>query len=120
MQATNWQQGLQEDQYKVNAQLWEASIRLNCGKQNFKIIQFIMCEEDEEYGSDWQKLVCKQALIPIDVCERFWRETGRNVARRAINRRRQNTNVAMKKKFQGECCKVRRMEYNLTHVGDIS
>jgi hypothetical protein len=116
----NWQElAIQEErQYKVNSQMWEASIRTNCGgKQNFKIIQFITCEEDEKYGSDWQKLVCKQALIPIVVSERFWRETGRNVARNAINRSRQNTSTAMKRKFQGECkkCTIILATFSMQH-----
>jgi hypothetical protein len=59
---------------------------MNCGKYNFKLIQFIVDDDVELFGSDWQKLVCKQINIPEQYSERFWHERGKKVARMAINR----------------------------------
>jgi len=91
-----------EAQYQVSAKMWEASVKMNCGKNNFKLIQFIVDDDVEMFGSDWQRLVCKQINIPEQYAERFWQERGKRVARMAINRRRQNTAIAMKKKFKGK------------------
>jgi hypothetical protein len=91
-----------EAQYQVSAKMWEASVKMNCGKYNFKLIQFIVDDDVELFGSDWQKLVCKQINIPEQYSERFWHERGKKVARMAINRRRQNTGIAMKKRFKGK------------------
>jgi hypothetical protein len=47
-------------------------------------------------------LVCKQINIPEQYSECFWHERGKKVASMAINRRRQNTGIAMKKRFKGK------------------
>lgn len=91
-----------EAQYQVSAKMWEASVKINCGKNNFKLIQFIVDDDVEMFGSDWQRLVCKQINIPEQYAERFWQERGKRVARMAINRRRHNTAIAMKKRFKGK------------------
>jgi hypothetical protein len=57
----------------------------------------------EFFGYDWQKLVCKQINIPEQYSESSGQERGKKVARIAINRRRQNTGIAMKKRFKGKC-----------------
>jgi hypothetical protein len=54
----------------------------------FGNIQFITCEEDEKFGSVWQKLLCAVS------CELFWKTKGMTEARKALNRKRQNTNNA--------------------------
>jgi hypothetical protein len=92
-----------ETQYQVSAKMWEASVKMNCWRNNFKLIQFIVDDDVEKmFGSDWQKLVCKQINIPEQNAERFWQERGKKVARMAINRRRQNTGISMKKRFKGK------------------
>jgi hypothetical protein len=93
---------VRETQYQVSAKMWEASVKMNCWKNNFKLIQFIVDDDVEMFGSDWQKLVCKQINIPEQYAERFWQERGKKVARMAINRRRQNTGISTKKRFKGK------------------
>jgi hypothetical protein len=92
-----------ETQYQVSAKMWEASVKMNCWRNNFKLIQFIVDDDVEMSGSDWQKLVCKQINIPEQYAECFWQERGKKVARMAINRRRQNTGISMKKRFKDKC-----------------
>jgi hypothetical protein len=69
---------------------------------NFKLIQFIVDDDVEMFGSDWQKLVCEQINIPEQYAERFWQERGKESARMGINRRRQNTGISMKKRFKSK------------------
>lgn len=96
-----WSDGAKEEKYKRCSLLWDAGIRKNIGKKFFNVIQFILNDEDEEYGSDWQKLVCSELMVPIEDCERFWNECGKKTARVTISRRRQNTTRAMKDQFVG-------------------
>jgi hypothetical protein len=51
-----------ETQYQVSAKMWEASVKMNCWRINFKLIQFIVDDYVEMFGSDWQKLVCKSTF----------------------------------------------------------
>jgi hypothetical protein len=44
--------------------MWEASVKVHCWRNNFKLIQFIVDDDVEMLGSDWQKLVCEQINIP--------------------------------------------------------
>jgi hypothetical protein len=88
-------------QCQVSAKMWEACVKMNCGKYNFKPIQFIVDDDVEFFGSDWQKLICKQINIPEQYAERFWQERGKKVVRMAINQRRQNTEISTKKRFKG-------------------
>jgi hypothetical protein len=97
-----WVASVREQRYRRSADLWEGGIKKNIGKKYFNVIQFISCELDEEYGSDWQKLVCQELAVPEEECERFWNEVGKRTARKTINTRRQNTTLAMKKRFKGK------------------
>jgi len=111
---TTWsEEAVREETYKRCALLWDGGIRKNVGKKFFGVIQFILSDEDEEYGSDWQKLVCKELMVPDYECERFWNECGKKTARTTINRRRQNTTMAMKKRFIG---KVGMMDICRVHI----
>jgi hypothetical protein len=41
-----------EAQYQVSAKMWEVSVMMNCGNYNFKVIQFIVDDDVELFGSD--------------------------------------------------------------------
>jgi hypothetical protein len=58
--------------------MWEASAKINCGRNNFKLIQFIVDDDVEMIGSDWQKLVCKQ----INILEHILSASGRKEERK--------------------------------------
>ncbi len=83
---------------------WCDSIKQNVGKTLlFSDIQFIVThEKHERIGSDWQREVCELILCPVDQQDVFWKERGMAEARKALNKRRQNTNNAMKKLFLGK------------------
>jgi hypothetical protein len=57
--------------------MWEASVKMNCWRNNFKLIQFTVDDDVEMFGLDWQKLVCKQIKIPEQYAEHFWQEKGK-------------------------------------------
>jgi hypothetical protein len=84
---------------------WKNRIRGNAGKKFFKMIQFIRTDEQERYGSQWQRLVCNDAEIPTEHRQAFWdKHGGKAAARRAINVRRMNIQNQIKKIFQGKLC----------------
>jgi hypothetical protein len=66
-----------ETQYQVSAKMWEASVKTNCWRNNFKLIQFIVDDDVDMFGSDWQKLVCKQINIPETMLSAFGRKEER-------------------------------------------
>jgi|JI7StandDraft_1071085.scaffolds.fasta_scaffold371190_1 hypothetical protein len=71
----------------------------------FAHVQFLGDEEDEAFGSDWQREICGNANmshLSRDAVSYFWRKRGMVTARKLLNRRRQNINTAMKKKFLGK------------------
>jgi hypothetical protein len=84
---------------------WKNRIRGNTGKRFFKMIQFITKDEQERYGSRWQRLVCNDAEIPTEHRQAFWdKHGGKAAARKAINVRRMNIQNQIKKIFQGKWC----------------
>lgn len=99
----SWNQEIGDAQYKICAGAWETNVRKGVGKKFFNFMQFVD-ESAERYGSQWQDVVCKIGGVPQSLSERFWEDRGRKIARATINRRRQNTAIAMRKKFKGECC----------------
>jgi hypothetical protein len=104
---TNNNNTQQEEDPEGDEGIWLVAIRHNVGKHLFGNIQFITCEEDEKFGSSmWQKLVCPNKLpgrcCPIEKHELFWKTKGMTEARKALNRKRQNTNNAMKREVVGK------------------
>ena len=92
-----------EEEPEGDEEIWLGAIRQKVGKHLFGNIQFITCEEDEKFGSVWQKLLCRQLPgCPIEKQELFWKTKGMTEARKALNRKRQNTNNAMKREFIGK------------------
>jgi hypothetical protein len=53
------QQYTAEEEPEGDEEIWLVAIRQKVGKYLFGNIQFITsCEEDEKFGSVWQKLLC--------------------------------------------------------------
>jgi hypothetical protein len=64
-----------ETQYQVSAKMWwEASVKMNCWRNNFKLIQFIVDDDVEMFGSDWQKLVCNKSTFQSSMLSAFGRK----------------------------------------------
>ncbi len=92
----------QQEEPLTNEQNRVNSIKTSVGKNLFNDIQFITSDKAERFGSDWQREVCRLLSCPPEDQERFWREKGMAEARKALNKRRQNTNNAMEKVFLGK------------------
>ena len=93
---------MDSDYYKENEDCWCSVTRTVVGKHIFDVCQFITCKEDEMYGSEWQQQVCSKAKVDKEYEELFWKKKGMQEARKALNRRRQNTTNSMKKQFLGK------------------
>ena len=89
------------------------------GKRFFKLAQFSEAPM-EVYGSDWQEMVYSELTFPDDKDEemkrRVWEDFGSNMARLALNRRRQNTRQILRDKFRSKytqgataACSIKRL-----------
>jgi hypothetical protein len=96
-----WDSEFGEARYKDFSKLWSVGIRKNVGKRYFSYMQFVD-QQEERVGGNWQRLVCEAVGVPESIRDRFWLDVGKKVARSTINRRRQNTTNAMKKRFEGK------------------
>jgi hypothetical protein len=97
-----------ESDFAKKCDRWCHMIVPTINKQCFKSIQFIVDEEDEEYGSDWQKLVCAKAEVDPDQAEKFWNRKpggGLVTARATLLSKASNTTNAMKKVFMSKSSK---------------
>ena len=66
--------------------------------------QFVRSSDgNEDFGSKWQRAVCKDVKMTEEDLRRFWDvQKGRQIARRILNCRRNNAMNSMKAKFEGE------------------
>jgi hypothetical protein len=76
----------------------------------YKRMLILNDNEDDKYGSIWQKLLCHKAGVPKEDQQEYWNEKGGMVAaREALRRKRSNLTNAMKERFEGGgtrmCCK---------------
>jgi hypothetical protein len=53
--------GVNEACYSINEPLWCTTVRDRVSKELFDDMQFITCDEQESYGSEWQQEVCERA-----------------------------------------------------------
>jgi hypothetical protein len=99
------QEGLDEAVYRHWEESWVQLAMKAVSKDLFDDVQFITGDEQECFGSEWQQEVCEKATVNYygkAYAEAFWNRKGRVLARKALNRRRQNTNTAMKRIFLGK------------------
>ena len=70
--------------------------------------QFVGSDGNEEFGSKWQKAVCRDVKMGEEDLRRFWEaQKGKQIARRILNCRRNNAMNSMKAKFEGELAWLR-------------
>ena len=86
---------LLDDDYSVG--VWMLAIRDNARNNVFYLKQF--AEEGSEYGSTFQKLLCSQARVPVEVQARFWDSRGRKTAKQSLNEKRKTIIGSMKREF---------------------
>jgi hypothetical protein len=97
-----------ESDFAKKCEHWCTAISTTVYKQCFYSKQLIVDEDEEAFGSDWQKVVCAKAEVDPKRAEEFWEEKkGKSTARDALNNKRSNTTNAMKKVFLSKCsCKL--------------
>lgn len=92
-----------EKEYQEKLGGWQAIIHQQISKSLFPMMQFIASPQDEQFGSAWQRGVCFKANVPNKFRHRFWSKGGgMMMARKLLNRRRQNTTMAMKVEFMSK------------------
>jgi len=92
---------LREYEYNKQVVSWCDILPKRVSNDLFQYLPFVT-KEHETFGSEWQQLVCAKVGVPPECQKRFWGERGMNLARRAVNRRRNTTTTAMKNKFIGK------------------
>lgn len=90
-----------EQFYNENENHWKISITTAVRLTLFDERQFLSCEKQEVFGSDWQKKVCNKSSVPKVYQQPFWNRVGKVEARKTLNKRRQTCTNAMKKTFIG-------------------
>lgn len=68
----------------------------------FKYVQFVNRDQDIEWGSTIQKVVCKQCNIPGGDQQEYWNECGTEVVLEVLKRKRQAVAMSMKTWFGRE------------------
>ena len=66
----------------------------------YKYIQFVNHNEDIQYGSDIQKVVCELLEIPTDHTLTFWNNEGEKKTLEAL--KRQTISNAFRKRFESQ------------------
>jgi hypothetical protein len=68
----------------------------------FKYVQFINREEEVMYGSDIQKVVCKQCHIPENNRLEFWTNVGSDKVEEVLRRKRQTVATSFRCVFESK------------------
>jgi hypothetical protein len=66
----------------------------------YKYIQFVNRDEDIQYNSDLQKIICKHLEIPMEDRLKFWNSEGEKCTLEALKRKRQTIGNAFRKRFE--------------------
>jgi hypothetical protein len=69
----------------------------------YKYIQFVNRDEDIQYGSSLQTLICEHLEIPDGDRLKFWNIEGEKCTLEALKRKRQTIGNAFRKRFESEC-----------------
>jgi hypothetical protein len=97
-----------EEERKLKYERWNTVVHRYAGLELFRYVQFINRDTEIAYGSQIQKVVCKQCAIPRKEEEKYWASSEREELVMVIGRRRQAVTASMKARFGSE--------YRLTFV----
>lgn len=84
--------------------VWKESLHKNISRKCFNMVQFTT-EEDDEFGSDWQKMCFKsQNCCPSSrsTQKQLWELYAMKECKAALRVKKYNTTGAMRKRFNGE------------------
>lgn len=81
-----------------------AAVKMVVQENAFQHKQFLLSKAESEYGSVWQKAICRVACVNLDPekVRRIWDEAGEKQAREALNRKRQNSTQNMHRQFMSK------------------
>lgn len=88
-----------EEERKLKYERWNTVVHRYAGLELFRYVQFINRDTEIAYGSQIQKVVCKQCAIPRKEEEEYWASSGREEVMMVIGRKRQAVTASMKAKF---------------------
>jgi hypothetical protein len=81
-------------------QRWNQALSQYVYYELYKYIQFVNRDEDIQYGSELQDLVCEYLDIPETDRLRFWTNEGEKTTLEALRRKRQTISNAFRKRFE--------------------
>ncbi len=91
-----------EEERKLKYERWNTVVHRHAGLELFRCVQFINRDTEIAFGSQIQKVVCKQCAIPRKEEEECWASSGREEVLMATGRRRQAVTASMKARFGSE------------------
>jgi hypothetical protein len=83
-------------------QRWNQALSQYVYYELYKYIQFVNRDEDIQYGSELQDLVCEYLDIPETDRLRFWTNEGEKTTLEALRRKRQTISNAFRKRFESK------------------
>jgi hypothetical protein len=81
---------------------WTVAVRQYVANSLFRYVQFVNRSRDIDYGSNIQKVVCKQCNIPTDEQQEYWHNRGMDLVLEVLRRKRQAVATSMKIRFGSE------------------
>jgi hypothetical protein len=88
-----------EDIQSLHHLRWTMAVRQYVSVDLFKYVQFVNRDEDIQYGSDIQKIICKTCNIPEEERQGYWESCGRDEVLEVMGRRRQAVAASIKMRF---------------------
>ena len=79
---------------------WELCTMECINKEVYKYVQFINKDEDVEFGSKLQVIICNRIHVPSEYQQGFWRNWGAYAAVKSLKRKRQTLSNALCKRFE--------------------
>jgi hypothetical protein len=81
---------------------WGHAVHDYASNTLFNYVQFINREEEIMYGSDIQKVVCKQCHIPENNRLEFWTNVGSDKVEKVLRRKRQTIATSFRSQFESK------------------
>jgi hypothetical protein len=96
-------EGLNDQTRKRQLHLrWTVAVRLYVAGDLFRYVQFINRDRDIEFGSNIQKIVCKECNIAELEQMEYWSACGIDEVLLVLRRKRQAVSTSMKARFGSE------------------
>ena len=81
---------------------WGFAVHDYAANTLFKYVQFINREEEIMFGSNIQKVVCKQCRIPENSQLEFWTNVGSDKVEEVLRRKRQTVMTSFRCQFESK------------------